>query len=353
MSDVRLSEEGITAFVNLLAAHRSKRIHWESIWACFAEAFPHRPMGRIEREWLHAALEDLRSRGLIAYPSERGHLWDRSTHPILPQVVIRVEERGATDQPWRSHPWHPELAWVPTLARLTPDQEFFLHRVHEGLVEGWFKRPAPLRYRSLQLTGSEKRLERHIATVLFAVGRLSIEMLNIYHDVLPLAWERVGPGGAVLIFENSAPFSVARGALSSMERPPYGIVAYGGGRAFTQSVAYLLTIGSEITAIDYVGDLDSPGLDIAMGACETARRTGILPEVRPAPGFHRMMLEAAARFGHPDGWPDPDRLGLAPPPVPSFLPSDVRAPVHAILTAGNRIPEEVLGPEEMRTLWEV
>jgi hypothetical protein len=237
------------------------------------------------------------------------------------------------------------------MPRLADDQVYFLRRIQAALVDGSLRTPAPLRYRSLQLTGDEKRLERHMTTVLFSEGRLTGEMLNLYQDVLPLAWERVGPGGAVLVFENSAPFSVARGVLSTMERPPYGIIAYGSGRCFTQSVEHLLSIGCGVSSIEYVGDLDEPGLEIAKGAQETARRTGALPVVRPAVGMHRMMLDAAERFGHLNGWPDLKRTGLSDPSVGDFLPADVRTRVLEIIAAGRRIPEEVLGPEEMHAAW--
>jgi hypothetical protein len=305
----------------------------------------------MEREWLHAALEALRGRGLIAYPSERSHLWDGRAHPVLPKVITRVEARLAAHESWRSHPWHPRLAWVPTLARLTRDQEFFLRRVHEGLVEGWFERPAPLRYRSLQLTGWEKRLEAHMGTTLFGEGRLSVELLGFYTVVLPLAWERVQAGGRVIAFENKEPFIVARAVLQALVAPPYDIVAFGGGRGFEQSVEHLCTIGCPITRLDYVGDLDEPGLDIAARAAEIVRRSGGLPHLRPAPGMHAMMLQAAERFGHAGGWPDPESRKPASPEAITWIPDQVRITVERIVRSGRRIPEEVLGPEEMRKVW--
>ena len=348
---VRLDPEALKTFAELVRSHRGKRILERGIWDAFGRAFPHRPMGRMEREWLRAALAALAAEGVVEFPAERSSYWDRSMEPVLPQMVTRVELPAPRDDAWRRLPWHPGLAWVPEIAHLSPDQVFFLRRVHEGLVHGWFRTPAPLRYRSLQLTGHEKRLEQHLGTALFGDGRLCPEMLNFYHDVLPLAWERVGSGGKVLVFENSAPFSVARAVLSAMDRPPYDIVAYGGGRAFVESVEYLRTIGCEVTSIDYVGDLDEPGLKIALGARESARRAGVLPEVRPAPGLHAMMLTAASQFGHPAGWKDLKRTGLADPCAAEFLPDDVRPPVVEMIAAGRRIPEEVLGPQEMLASW--
>lgn len=351
MSTVALDPDRVARFAELLRAHRGKRIPEKEIWDAFAKAFPYRPMGVPEREWLRSALDALAEVGVLALPAERSTYWDRSMDPPLPQLVTRIDAPVQRSTSWRGDTWHPLLSWVPGMPRLAEDQVYFLRRIQDALVDGSLRTPAPLRYRSLQLTGDEKRLERHMTTVLFGEGRLSVGMLNLYHDVLPLAWERVGPGGAVLVFENSAPFSVARGVLSAMERPPYDIVAYGAGRCFIQSVEHLLYIGCELSSIDYVGDLDEPGLEIAIGAAETARRTGALPTVRPAPGMHRMMLEAADRFGRPNGWPDLKRTGLGNPSVAGALPVDVRARVLEIIEAGCRIPEEVLGPEEMQAAW--
>lgn len=352
MSTVILDPNRVGRFAEILRAHRGKRIPENEIWDAFAQAFPYRPMGVAEREWLRSALNALADEGVLTLPAERSTYWDRSIDPPLPQLVTRIDAPVQRSESWRGDAWHPLLSWVSGMPRLAEDQVFFLQRIQDALVAGSLRTPAPVRYRSLQLTGDEKRLERHMTTVLFGEGRLSVEMLNLYHDVLPLAWERVGPGGAVLVFENSAPFSVARDVLSAMERPPYGIVAYGAGRCFIQSVEHLLSINCEVSSIDYVGDLDEPGLEIAKGAGETARRTGALPVLRPALGLHKMMITAAERFGHANGWPDPKRTSLANPSAADVLPPDVRSRVLAVIAAGHRIPEEVLGPEEMRAVWD-
>lgn len=86
---------------------------------------------------------------------------------------------------------------------------------------------------------------------------------------------------------------------------------------------------------------------------QAASRLG-LPEVKPAPGLHRAMLEASRRFAHPRGWPDPGRseevredAGF----LAHFVPAPEREEVRRILEAGNRIPEEVLGPDELLAVW--
>lgn len=346
MSAVHLDPERLRTFADLLRAHRGKRIQEVALWDAFGRAFPHRPQGREELEWMHAALTTLVEARLIQLPAPGSSYWRRGSEPRLPLVVTRVDAPVVRDESWRRDPWHPRLAWVPNLARLTEEQVEFLRRVHQGLVEGWFKTPAPLRYRSLQLTHDDKRLEDYMKSpVLFGAGRLSPDLLGFYTPVLPLAWERVGLGGHVLAFENKEPFYVARSVLAGMSDPPYDIVAYGGGNEFPHSVAHLATIGYRIESLHYVGDLDGAGLAIAIRARERALANG-LPELRAAPGFHRMMLSAAAGFGRPHGWP-PRRSSVAFDPAATHLPPDVREEIFVLISNERRISEEVLGPVEM------
>jgi hypothetical protein len=261
---------------------------------------------------------------------------------------VIIEER-VRDDSWRYEIWPSELSWVPDLMRASDEQVAFLRRVREGLRHGWFREPAPLRYRSLQLTQDDKRLEEYRqSTALFGPGRLTPKLLGFYVPVLPLAWERVGPGGRVLAFENKEPFYVSRELLSRMPRPPYDIVVYGHGNQFPASVVHLTTISSPVTFLGYVGDLDGAGLAIAIRAREQAIAAG-LPTLRAAPGFHAAMLSAAASFGCPDGWP-PRRASMAFDPAATHLPNDVQERAFRIVRAGRRISEEVLGPTEMEWL---
>jgi hypothetical protein len=347
VSAPRLDPAGLARFADALASNRGRRVRWESLWSAFASAFPHRPQGRQEREWLAAALEHERAAGRIEFPSERGAHWDRSLPPALPRMVTRIEEAAPADDAWRRLVWHPELAWVPTMPRLATEQVAFLRRVHQGLVEGWFERLAPVRYRSLQLTGDDKRLEDLAAGSLFREGRLSLDGIGAYRVCQPLVWERVGAGGRVLVFENQEPFFVAREILAALERPPYGIVAYGHGLSFERSVAHLATLPFQPECIHYVGDLDGPGLEIAARSARAAETLGSLPPLLAAPGMHAAMLSSAAIMGVPGGWPADNWTGRLGDEALALLPAEIRPRVRDLLESAHRVPEEVLGPEEM------
>jgi hypothetical protein len=66
------------------------------------------------------------------------------------------------------------------------------------------------------------------------------------------------------------------------------------------------------------------------------------------------MLDAAVGFGHPEGWQISSRVH---PKVDSvrkvvaFLDLSLQDSVSSFLVKGYRIPEEVLGPEELVAAW--
>jgi hypothetical protein len=350
---IALEPQRVRLFADLLARHPRSRIDRAALWRAFAKAFPHRPQGREEREWLVAALSAAAAAGVIRLPAPGGRRWDRRSEPAVPVAVDRTDRGNGETRAgeWRRFPWHPTLAWVADLPRLSADAEQFLRRVHDGLVYGSFQHPAPLRYRSHQLTGDEKRLSALARTTLFGSDRLSLTLLGCFPDRVPLAWARVGDADMALVVENAGLFSVAVSVLRQLSRPPYGLVAYGAGAGAEQALPGLADVGRPVTSVMYVGDLDHAGLRIAQAAAR-ALVEAALPALEPAPGLHERMLKAAARLGHPSGWPAPARRTRADDAqLVSWLPAVIQPRVHALLAAGRRIPEEVLGPEELLEVW--
>lgn len=352
MTAPELDEHRLDEFERALLAGTSVRVGTQELWRALASVFPHRTPGPAERRLLLHILQSIEARGRIRIPPERGRRWDRSIDPPVPTSVDVVREKDAPSGfAWRTFPWHPNLHWVVECRNLSRQQVEFLRRVHEGFVNGTFGEQAPLKYRSLQLTGDEKMLASLATTSLFGPGRLALDLLACLPDALPLAWEAVGDGGRMVIFENAGPFAVARRVLSEMKQRPYDLIAYGGGRSVIAALGHIKTIDRRVESIHYVGDLDDDGLDIAWGARRCAKGQG-LPSVAPASELHRQMLLAAESFGHPKGWPARRRLSDAERAKGlDMLPLDVRRQVEVVLKSGHRIPEEVLGPEELRKAW--
>lgn len=163
-------------------------------------------------------------------------------------------------------------------------------------------------HRSLQLTGNEKRLGELLHSALFRPGRLSLALLG-----------------------------------------------FGSGASFERSVLHLTLVEHQIERIEYVGDLDRHGLRIARRAAELAQSEH-LPPIVPARGLHRAMLQSVQQFGYPEGLeyqPKARRSDSSDEALAAWLPGDVRMDVLKIIQAGRRVPEEVLGPDELQHVWQV
>lgn len=253
MTQPELDQRRLDEFERSLLSGTAVRVAAPDLWRALAQIFPHRTPGPAERRLLLEALKSIEARGSIRLPPERGKRWDRSMDPTVPSSVDVVRDQTASSPfPWRTFPWHPNLHWVVQCRSLSAQQVEFLRRVHEGIVNGTFREPAPLKYRSLQLTGDEKMLASLATTSLFGPSRLTLELLACLPDALPLAWEVVGDGGRMVIFENAGPFAVARRVLSELKTRPYDLIAYGGGRSVLAALGHIKTIERSVESIHYV-----------------------------------------------------------------------------------------------------
>jgi len=200
----------------------------------------------------------------------------------------------------RAIPWAPELRFVAnmrpgvSLECLLKLQEFFA----DG---GRDRQPVPLKERSLQIFGDEKRLDALFrGSSLFAPGRLTLEQLRCFAVSEPLAWER-GPSsdGPVLVIENGATwYSYCRW---NRERGFFSAVVYGRGNQFIDSVAYLEEVfrgTGNRCAVRYFGDLDPRGLRIPRLA--SAKAAGLeLPMIEPDTRSYRRPLEMGRQKAKP------------------------------------------------------
>ncbi len=326
-----------------------RTVRLETLWTAFATVYDDLPSGPERRKWLLAVLEELADRGDILLPVRHGKQWDRTSEIALPTAVSMAAPQSGDDpgMHWRQFPWHPCLQWVFRLRSLPPDHFAFLKQLNRGLVEGWFEQPECFKYRSLQLTGDEKRLETLVKGTLFAPGCLTLEMLGCLPETLPLAAEQLSSAPSMLVFENAASFMLARSIAAGSERPMFGRLAWGAGTQILKAVGYLPMIRPAVTEIVYVGDLDAAGMKIAADLQRTSRAV----PVRPATQFHLAMLESAACLAVPDGWPVKEEQPTSvSDSVAGFLSPDVRQKVVTMIGQGRRIPEEVLSRSVMTRL---
>ena len=334
-------EARLQAFREQLLSPGRRVVRQEAVWTAFVESFSDLPSGPERRRWLAAVLEELSQQGEILLPVPHGKQWDLTSTIALPTAITLVALEGgvANKADWRNFPWHPRLHWVFELRALMQDQVSFLKRVHSGLVSGWFDQPECFKYRSLQLTGDEKRLEKLHRGILFGPERLTLAMLGCEPESLPLASEHFSADPTLLIFENAAPFMLARKILAATSTPAFGRLAYGAGKQVLKAVGYLPMVEPAITEIQYVGDLDAEGMRIAT---EFQRLSTTIP-VRPATEFHMAMLESANHLESSDGWVSKDeRESDDPAAGVGFLAGEIREQVGSMIRHGRRIPEEAL-----------
>lgn len=199
----------------------------------------------------------------------------------------------------------------------------------------------PIKERSLEVFGDEKRLDALVDSALFREGRLTLALLGCEMVAEPLAWKR-GPAAAatrpVIVLENAATWhSYARWNAMTAQ---FSAVIYGGGNRFVDGVSFLAEIFRELGGprrVFYFGDLDSAGLRIARRASERAQRLGLSP-IEPHVWSYRELLKfhAVAMIAEEDDVVSEADLTWI---------GDLAESVRPLLASGRRLAQEHIGWE--------
>jgi hypothetical protein len=312
----------------------------DQVMAAFTTACPATAGTVQSRAVLAALLQELAEADQITLPKART-AWDPGSPPLPRWIRLPVPER---EPPTRPTPpiWRKELHWATT-AELGAAQIETLRAVNTWLRDtddGSDTSIVPMRERSWEIFGDEKRLDRLLPTILFAPGRLTLGLLRAKRVPPPLALRRIGDGRTVLVIENSDTYQTL-GDLLVEDPGPIRWLAYGAGHGFTASVARLIDL-QDVNAIAYYGDLDTDGLQIPLRAHAVATALG-LPPITPASGLYRLLLgqRASAGLDAPDIF-EVERLV-------AWLPEDLHADAAAVIGGGKRIAQESTGVRLLRT----
>ncbi|GAA3809902.1 hypothetical protein GCM10022226_32870 [Sphaerisporangium flaviroseum] len=352
MSDDRGNEEAqrqplsesATCFSAILNATTERRIEQVVIFAAFVQACPGTAGTTQGRPVLSALLDELADHDLVELPRGRDG-WDDAQPPLPRWLRLPLPPKPKTRSLRATAPviWRRELSWAGA-DQLTITQIEVLKTINRWLrdTDGDKDRRTvvPMRERSLEIFGDEKRLDALAATTLFAPGRLTMATLFAERVPPPLAYERVGGGGIVLVIENSDTFETINSLLAG-NCGQVGYVAFGGGHAFEASVARIGRLVG-VTDIAYYGDLDGNGLTIPQRANVSAAALG-LPPVRPAAGLYRLLVRQDVRG------PAPQRVDpLVAERRVSWLPATLRRQAADILVAEERLAQEATGTVLLR-----
>ena len=245
----------------------------------------------------------------------------------------------------REFAWERELAFVResrlnlSFAELRQLNEFLKYGGRERVM-------VPIKERSLQIFGDEKRLDMLLSSALFRHDRLD-EKRDLRCEIIgvPLAWKR-GPADAsgqpLIAIENAATWhSYCRW---NAERCLFSAVVYGDGNRFADGIRYLADIFNELGGprrVLYFGDLDPQGLVIPQEASLRAHSLG-LPAVEPHLWSYQHLLELGA--GRAQLWE-----GEPPSPILCDWLGEVGEPVRLLFNHGQRLAQELVGWEFLQS----
>jgi hypothetical protein len=338
--------EAASRLVRALKKTGRRRIPLDILRREFASACPELAEQPDRRTRLAEALRSAAATGAILLPRQT-RSWDRAGSAALPGFVMLAEprpERPATVP--SGYAWHPLLAFAA-------GERNRLRLESAKRINEWLKSDpdlsltVPIKERSLEIFGDEKRLDqlRGGTTVLF--GQLDLATLGCRVCPIPLPFE-AGPlasrGRPILIVENNdtwASFSQWNRAVAR-----YAAVAYAGG-GHGKSIAYDETFIDELldrfqaSELFYFGDIDPRGLHIASRAAKRRVHRQVCT-LQPAATLYRWLLTHGTRTTL-------KRTERALPEDLNWLPQELRGAVEALFAAGQRIPQEALGTRVLLT----
>ena len=267
----------------------------------------------------------------------RPHLIGRIVMPL--EMEVRWCEafgfKPASDEESRlirEFNWEPKLAFLREFRSSITFED--LRQLNDFLKDDVTARGiVPIKERSLQIFGDEKRLDSLLGSTLFRSDRLDLNR-DLHCETVgePLPWKR-GPVEAaqqpIIVIENAATWhSYCRW---NNEQKLFSAVIYGCGNRFVDGVRYLEDIFKELGGprrIFYFGDLDPQGLVIPQEASNRAQALGWPAIEAHAWSYHQLVSLGEGR-GQPWEGETPsstlcDWLGECAEPVRRLFASSKR-----------------------------
>ncbi|PRP89896.1 hypothetical protein ENSA5_70030 [Enhygromyxa salina] len=325
-----------------IAARVGKRRHVSinEIWAAYREVI-RGSTGQLDaRPELAALLAELAEDGHLSLPRTR---WEHTVEPPLP-LFVRLPQRPKVRQNYpdpKTILWPPELEFALELQPSRQVEE--LLAIKQFLAAGGrTRRFVPIRERSLELFGDEKRLEALARGSLFRDGRCSFALLRC-HPVSPPLVYQAGPAssrGVILVVENLHTYASFR--TWNDQARAYAAVAYASGNEFAKTVGDLPRLCELVRArrVEYFGDVDDRGLIMPVLAQRTLRERGEGLRIEPATLWYERLF-AIGRSGE---GAVVELTGLVAEGV-EWMPAQLREPVRTLLADGGRLAQEAVGTD--------
>lgn len=319
----------------------------DSVWDAFRSVVRGYTGSAEARARLAELLGELATQNAVVLPRGR-RLWRTDAAPPLPHWVrIPLAETPVRERvDHRAIAWPPELAFVSQLERARAVDE--LIAIRRFLAQGGRDAvPVPVRERSLEIFGDEKRLDTLRQSELFRSGRLSLQLLRCFDVAPPLVWEAVDTTTTtrtVLILENLHTYESFRRWNARVAC--YAAIAYGHGHEFKATVRDVPRVCEAVAAerVEYFGDIDARGLEIAAYAGTVLGQERTDFRLAPAERWYEALMVFAdrARPATPAGAESIRAV--------AWLPASIQSAVRDLLLRGARIPQEWIGTRVLSTL---
>lgn len=325
------------AFLDILQTSLRKRVVLDEVRRAFFASHPEVMTSPERNARLLERLRALEAAGALSLPAAGS--WEKVGNPPLPQWVQLVRAEPVPTRDYAVVPWVPELGFWPELKPAALEaalaiNEFLLRR-RTTLTR------VPIKERSLQIFGDEKRLDalRGSGHSLFG-GRLGLATLGAFVVQPPLAYRSAeAPGRPVLVVENHNTYW-SFGEWNQQAKQ-YAAVVYGSGSAFQGCGDALEQVLREVRGVGalYLGDLDPAGVRIPMEFNRT--RAEACTTVTPTLELYRWLLENGRRR------PLEERQERAGNLARNWLGAELGDELAALWDAGQWVPQESLGFERL------
>lgn len=283
------------------------------------------------RAWLTLKSERYHTRAIarVAIPLHAEDSWMTAFGFVRPDAADLLQIR--------EFPWVPAMEFVREMRGNMAFED--LRRLNDFL-KTTPRDIVPIKERSLEIFGDEKRFDAIVGTALFRDGRLDLRRDFFCEQIgAPLAWKR-GPLTAanrpILIIENAATWhSFFRWNQKSSE---FSAIVYGEGNRVIEGTRYLGDLFEELggeRTIVYFGDIDPQGLVIPQEASKRCEQRG-WSAIQPFAWAYQTLLEI--------GIPQPSDVPIPQDALCDWLGEHAEA-ARRLLASGQRIAQEHMGWE--------
>jgi hypothetical protein len=323
------------------------------VWKAFTQVTLLTPTEIESRSLLAKMLVELAESRDILLPKSAS-LWDQHISNPLPNWIELVRPSANPSTSKNLQPDPKSIAWPYELRaagqRAPGPWLDDLLAIKEFLATGGRTRPfVPIRERSLELFGDEKRLDALLKSTWFRDEILSLELLRAREVVPPLVVDRVdgAQSATYLALENLHTFDSFRRWNRTRRR--YAGVVYGHGNQFSASVADFMNVSDVALPVrlEYFGDLDPAGLHIVGAARREIARLRLPISLVPADRWYRALLKYGTPVFTAVGPVDEDLREAI-----GWLPVELRSDVVDLFSRNKRLAQEAVGTDFLAKLGE-